>query len=362
MLVNLLRKLVATPSVAPHEQDISSFCAQWLSDHGFAVETVTTIGGRDNLIASKGNGEKAVCFYGHLDTVSLIDEDRWRSNPYELEEKDGRFYGLGISDMKGGIAAFLTACEKVSGYSKIVLTVDEEDISRGAWDVVGRKKDFFSDVPLIVSAEPCFNLPEHILTNGRAGRVVFDVDFLGESAHLINYLEGSDAIRKLAKFMNDFYEDDVFLSSVLRGQIRKIKGGSVGMSVPKLAHAEVEIIYRVGNTVERLGAGLARIAKGGTVSLCERDTPYLKPYIFNAVPYAEIFDEVVGKYLKEEVGFDTRSSVGDDNVFATLDVPVVTWGPKGGNEHSSNEFVEIRSLYRLVEMYDFFLNKFFGNF
>ena len=51
-----------------------------------------------------------------------------------------------------------------------------------------------------------------------------------------------------------------------------------------------------------------------------------------------------------------RKSVGDDNVLAQLNVPVITWGTEGGNEHSGNEFVSVKSLVRLSEMYKDLLN------
>ena len=52
-----------------------------------------------------------------------------------------------------------------------------------------------------------------------------------------------------------------------------------------------------------------------------------------------------------------RSSVGDDNVLATLRIPVITWGPSGGNAHSANEYVSEKSLDTFVNMYSDLLLK-----
>ena len=98
--------LVAAPTVSSidprYDQGnlpVVDLLANWFADLGFAVETMPVNGREDkvNLIASLGMGTGGLVLSGHTDTVPFT-ESAWYQDPFELTEKDGRFYGLGTSD------------------------------------------------------------------------------------------------------------------------------------------------------------------------------------------------------------------------------------------------------------------------
>lgn len=109
----LLSELVATPSVScadPHLDMSDRAAAECLAKHldglGFSCELRPMTGRADkvNLIATLGGGsDEGLVLAGHLDTVPY-DDTGWHSNPFELSERDGRYYGLGTADMKGFLA------------------------------------------------------------------------------------------------------------------------------------------------------------------------------------------------------------------------------------------------------------------
>ena len=95
---------------------------------------------RPNLIATyKGSGGgKTLVLNGHVDTMPSGDLARWKYNPWEMTEEDGKLYGLGTDDMKGGLASAILALQTVieSGYQPrgniiIQSVVDEE--GGGEW-------------------------------------------------------------------------------------------------------------------------------------------------------------------------------------------------------------------------------------
>lgn len=109
-LKEILKKLIAIPSVTGNEHDIAIYIADYLRQCGVdSVELQPVEGNRLNVVAHL-KGEKVgpvVLLTGHMDTVA--PGEGWRTDPFKATERDGRIYGRGAADMKGGIAAILVA-------------------------------------------------------------------------------------------------------------------------------------------------------------------------------------------------------------------------------------------------------------
>ncbi|MEO6827946.1 MAG: M20 family metallopeptidase [Microbacteriaceae bacterium] len=104
---------------------------------GFTVETTEVVPGRQNLVATlEGGMAPGLMFLGHSDVVPA--GDGWRDDPFVPVERDGRLYGRGSTDMKGGLAAIVLAMAAIrdvvgvpAGPVQLVCTVDEEDLGLG---------------------------------------------------------------------------------------------------------------------------------------------------------------------------------------------------------------------------------------
>lgn len=353
-IVKYLSKLVSIESSYPRENEIFLQLRDILNKSQFIVETQIVEGSRYNIFAEKNktDDKNAVLFYGHMDTVPLVNEDEWKTNPLKLSLKSGRLYGLGASDMKGGIAAFLEATKDTAAYCKIFLAVDEENISEGAWKAFAERKQFFEDVELIISAEPSFGLGLNGITVGRTGRCIFEVTFQGKPEHIIKYKQAVDAIEKFSEFAHNLYKnrETLFKSPDTVIQIRKVEGESKGMSVCGSVYAEIEAILGSEDKVQDVLLKLQSLTND-LIRLKKRKTPYLEGYKFNSFPYEKEIATIVKRHTGKKMSLHTRKSVGDDNVLAKLGIPVITWGPVGGNEHAPNEYVELESLRSLSNMY-----------
>lgn len=352
-LLSTLRALVNRSSVYPNEESVTTFLIDFLRRAHFSVRTQLVRPGRKNIFAQKNGGGARVLFYGHQDTVPLSRADEWMTPPFQLTRVGGRLYGLGASDIKGGIAAILSATTETNTPVKLFLAVDEENISEGAWRAVQEKKDFFKDVALIISAEPNFGLGLHGITTGRTGRCVYEVRFQGKPEHITRYKEAVDAIEKLGDFISTLYakRESLFISKNTVAQVRKVEGESVGMTVCGEARAEIEVLLGTEDSVENVRQILQEIANSEVI-LKPRKTPYLEGYQFDRFPYQEVIAKIIEENTGQKMTLHLRKSVGDDNVLATLKIPVITWGPSGGNEHRSNEYVVARSLETLTKMYN----------
>ena len=116
-LLEMMQRLIGAPSISSvspewdrSNAEVIDHLADWCETRGFAVERLPIAGhpGKFNLIASAGRGPDGLIMSGHTDTVPF-DEARWHSDPLQLCERDGRWYGLGTCDMKGFFAVLLDA-------------------------------------------------------------------------------------------------------------------------------------------------------------------------------------------------------------------------------------------------------------
>lgn len=144
--VAMTRRLVAIPSINPElapdgtgEGDVARLCRDWLQEWGFQVSWTEPVPGRPSLVARLGEGRPRTILNGHLDTVGV---EGMVHDPFDPRIEDGLLLGRGSCDMKGGIAAILSAARSLAqrwardprslpGELLVVLTADEEQASLG---------------------------------------------------------------------------------------------------------------------------------------------------------------------------------------------------------------------------------------
>lgn len=188
-LREMLTGLIGAPSVSSvsPEFDMSNRpaaerIAGWLESLGFGVELQEIPGapGKLNVIGTLGQGSGGLVLAGHMDTVPF-DEKGWDSDPFTLTERDGNYYGLGISDMKGfiGLAIEAAARHKAKDFTQpliILATADEESSMSGGRALVaaGRPKARYA-----VIGEPTLLKPVHM----HKGILMEAVKIIGRSGH-----------------------------------------------------------------------------------------------------------------------------------------------------------------------------------
>lgn len=165
-LVTLLQELLETDTQNPPggERKLIQYIIRKLGLQKEQYEILSHDGDHASLIVSvPGRNEDTVLFLGHLDTVPYGNEDRWQYPPIAGTREGNRIYGLGASDMKGGLAVFLTVLqqvlcwEKPPGYSLLfIFTADEESHCTGARAVA--EGSWLKHVKAVFLSEP---------TNGR---------------------------------------------------------------------------------------------------------------------------------------------------------------------------------------------------
>lgn len=367
-LIELTKTLVSIPSVTGQEHQL----AGWMVEHFKAIglsnvqrlpveEAADTVVG---WIDGPADGPTMMLNF-HLDTFAVFEG--WRTDPFTPHLEDGRLYGLGAHDMKGGGACILGAVEaliqagvQLNGRLLVTTTTDEENWSRGAHALI--QSGLLENCQYCLAPEPS---RPGTLTIGQRGRHVFHLTFHGQTVHAayeggINAV--ADAARAVALLSNrdelELGYNQEFDSS---GSLCVIgfQGGGTLILVPELAHVFIDRHILPGQTVEEAADQIraiverANIASSYDLTWDERPTPAPPPFL---VPPDSHFVQTVARHLAAETGqeieFILGRSVADTNHFAIHGgVPTLICGPQGGNTCQANEYVEVASLARVARTY-----------
>ncbi|MDY0095506.1 MAG: M20/M25/M40 family metallo-hydrolase [Candidatus Vecturithrix sp.] len=370
---SLLEQMVSIPSTFPQEAQLAEFLYNELQRAGFSVVKQYAAENRFNVLAEKGAGEKALMFYGHLDTVPLYGE--WDSDPYRLTARDDRLFGLGAADMKGGMFAILEAAKRLElpkgRKIKIALCVDEENESIGAYALSA--DPFLQDVQLIIAAEIGDARPEKegakTISLGRRGRVGITISVPGISAHGAMPEQGINAIEEAVTCMQALEKMSLPFHEKL-GQshqfVQEIFAQSGSLSLPDRCDIMISRLLVPPETPESVlkemqqyldslytaGVMTPRQGRKAEAAFATRDTPYYSPYLSDeTLPQIQRLMQRLRIHFGD-VNIGYGLSVADENIFGGINkIPTVTVGPQGGNEHSANEWVSRSSLEQLVEVY-----------
>ena len=200
----ILKDLVEFNTIKDKEnKEIIKYIEMYLLGLGFKTEYKDKA-----LIMSVGDNPK-IAFLGHTDTVDYVKE-KWSKNPFQLIVEDGNIYGLGVCDMKGGIAAILDAVTQLKKVGKklnlkLYFTYSEEITFAGMYDVLENEKEF---PEIMIFGEPTNN---EILV-GSKGILELELKFIGKGAHSSTPDKGISANMNAVKFINEldvFYNQNV---------------------------------------------------------------------------------------------------------------------------------------------------------
>lgn len=205
-VVSLATRLVRTPTVNPpgDELRLVELLGRELGAAGFRLTTIDHGDGRGSLLATVGedDGRAPLILSGHLDTVP-VGGVPWQDDPFGAVIRDGRLYGRGTTDMKGGVAAMVVAAIRVAtdagaalrGRLVLALSADEEVGTTGARALAAHPG--FPRAGSLIVGEPTGLRPGI----AEKGALWVEVRFAGKAAHGAYAHEGASAIAGLIAAM-----------------------------------------------------------------------------------------------------------------------------------------------------------------
>ena len=362
--LRLLERMIGIDSIVGNEGGLAEYLCGELHAIGLSAELQPVEPGRFNVYARlPGSGpSRRLNFCGHLDTVPVCEG--WEHDPFTPVMRDGRLYGLGAADMKGGIACILTVLKAFvdSGYPfdgelSFSGVVDEEAYSKGARAML---ETDLAGCDAIILAEPYSGDESRPIPLGITGKVLYELTVRGRAAHGFHPREGINAVEEAARI----------IAALDRLRLRehpdfgrgntctlKIEGGYkvYTVVVPDLCRVEINRLLVPGETtasaledMEELVASLELQAQVEVHTKPPRYEPFL---VSREEPIIEVFHHVYREMLGVEPLYAYRQGITDANVFGERNIPCLHLGPEWGNVHQPDEYVSLEWLERLPSMY-----------
>ena len=355
----------------PGELEISRYVTAWLEHRDIETQWLETPPGRSSVVGivrGAGNG-KCLMLNGHLDTVTLTNN---RGGPSRGRIENGKLYGPGAADAKGGVAASLIALahakqDRLNG--DIIFTgvaglgAGTETILKNGWQADGA----------IVSA------PTHAsLGISHKGFAWFDVTIHGRASHGFRFDIGIDAISRAGYFLVelDKYSQRLIKNgskhpSLGPGNVHAsfVWGGHDPSSYPATCAIQLERRTTLGERLDKVKAEIEELlkvaAKGSPGLSYESKTTFSRP-TFEIAPHHP-FVSTVANQIKQAMGKEVKMSAEafwtDAALFAERDIPVVMYGPIGeiASPHApEEEWVDLQSVNAVVEILIGISQKFCG--
>ena len=354
--IELTQELVEIDYQNPthNEKEIAEFIKDFLEDLKLYAEIEEFDKNRSSVVASIGKGE-GLLLNGHIDTVPPVSE--WTKDPFKAKVEGNKIFGLGSSDMKGGVAAILIAVSKLAKEKfkrKLLLTfvADEEVSQRGSEHLIAKRKDLFKDVEYGIVAEPT----ELKIVNAQKGICDFKVYFSGKAAHASIPEKGDNAIYKATAFVEELKNLIKDLSKnknrVLGSptiNVGRIEGGIKFNIVPDNCFVEVDRRLIPGETVESAKEELEKILKklhiDGKVENLGGRLP------LQISEKSKIIQELL-KIKKLKLSY--FSGYTEAELYKTkAGVECIVFGPGTGScIHSGDEYIEIDQLKEATRIYE----------
>ena len=363
--IELAQALISIDSVTPNDKGCQALMTEYLKQSSFKT-TDLKFGEVDNFWAEHGAGSPVFVFAGHTDVVPVGDESKWDLDPFSAQIKDGMLYGRGAADMKGSLAAMLSASERFvkdypdhKGTIGYLITSDEEGPAvDGTVKVCEHLNSIGQNVDYCLVGEPsATNTLGDIIKNGRRGSLNGTLTVIGKQGHIAYpHLANNPihlAIPALGELCSEVWDKGNEYFPATSFQISNIHSGT---GVTNVIPGTIEIVFNFRYSTESTHEGLQKQVCN---ILDKHQLEYKIDWNHSGYPFLTPKGELVGgcvDAIKKVVGVDTELSTSggtSDGRFIApmLDAQVVELGPLNATIHQVNECVSVQDLDDLSDIY-----------
>ena len=378
--LSFTKELIKIPSVTPIDAGAIDLVTKRLKSLGFKC-TILNFKDKNtppikNLYARLGTSSPNFCFAGHTDVVPTGNAKSWDAGPFSGIVKNGKIYGRGASDMKGGIACFIAAVsefikdqKKFKGSISFIITGDEEGVAiNGTKKVVNYLKKKKEKIDFCIVGEPSNrkvlgqmmkigrrgSITTHLTLSGIQGHVAYPHEACNPSTPLIKILDKLKST-KLDNGTNNFQPSNL--------EITKIGTDSHADNViPATSSATFNIRFNNKHNHSSLKKKISTIVQ--TIAKKYKCKPIVKfsetgtAFITKPGETVRMMSQVIKKITNKKPVLSTSGGTSDARFIKDI-APCVEFGLVGNTMHKINECVSVNDLKKLKKIYYKILETYF---
>ena len=371
--VQLAQRLVRCPSVTPIEGGALDLLQDEFTRLGFDCTRLPFGTGEkriDNLFARRGTSGPHFAFAGHTDVVPVGDAAQWQHDPFGGTLVDGKLYGRGAADMKGGIAAFVAAVFALDGADdtgsiSFIITGDEEgDADFGTVKMVEwlQANDQVPDVCLVGEPTNPSRLGD-VIKNGRRGSLSCQLRVDGGPGHVAYpHLPDNPITRLIAMLApvngtaldggNDYFDPST--ANVTSIDTNNDAGNVIPASVSAKFNIRFNTEHKSGDLIGWLEEHFNRVGGEWTATWRASAQPFVTP----VGSFTALMQTAIETVTGQKPALSTSGGTSDAR-FITNICPVAEFGLVGQTMHQVDEHVDAADIDQLAKIYHEMLVRFF---
>ncbi|TVP54105.1 MAG: succinyl-diaminopimelate desuccinylase [Halomonadaceae bacterium] len=368
--LHLARELIRRPSLTPEDAGCQQLLADRLEAMGFANEHLR-FGEVDNLWSRRGKQGPLLVFAGHTDVVPTGPEDQWSSPPFAAEVKNGELFGRGAADMKGSIAAFITASERflarhpdTAGSLALLITSDEEGpAADGTVKVIETLEARDEKIDWCLVGEPSSTRQVgDTLKNGRRGSMSGTLTINGAQGH-VAYPQFADnpvhrAAPMLAELTQTVWDQGNEFFPATSFQVTNVTAGA-GASNVIPGSLEIRFNFRFSTevTADQLQKRVRTIMDNHELDYRLDWHISGHPFLTSAGALVDAAVAAVAAQTGLQAELSTAGGTSDGRFIAPTGAQVVELGPVNATIHKVDERVSVADLDTLSAIYEGMLER-----
>lgn len=363
-ITELAKKLISIPSVSPKDLGCQDIIIKRLCAIGFDIKRVN-VNDTKNFWAFRGTG-KTLTFAGHTDVVPIGQDKDWQTDPFQPVIRSGYLFGRGSADMKGALAAMITAAERFvnkfpnhKGRLSFLITSDEESSAvDGTIKVVEYLMSKRDMIDYCIVGEPSStNIVGDVIKNGRRGSITANITIHGIQGHIAypdladNPIhKGLPVILKILSIKLDSGNNFFLPSSINIANIHA--GNGFNNVIPGSLFVQFNIRFSSEVSEKHIQSQIVNILNSNNIN-------YSIEWLFSGKPFITkkglLIDTVIQSifyFNKKKPILSTSGGTSDGRFIALMGSEVVELGLVNNTIHKVNECVKISDLKLLSCMYE----------
>ncbi len=378
--LQLAKELMRFPSITPRDAGVMRFLEKKLKKMGFKTK-ILNFKEKDftpvkNLYARLGSKGPNFCFAGHLDVVPPGNIKDWTVNPFRPSIKKGHLIGRGANDMKGSVAAFVSAVsiflnnnKSFNGSISLLITGDEEgDAVNGTKKVVDYLKKKKEKINFCLVGEPTNpNKLGEMIKIGRRGSLTGKIEIIGMQGHVAYPHRANNPSTIIVKILNELknikFDKGTKDFQPTNLEITKINiNNNADNIIPRVASATFNVRFNnkhsSSSIKKKINKILSKINKKNKSKFKIDYRVSGEAFLTKQNTTTNMIRNVVKKITKIRPKLSTTGGTSDARFLKNIS-PCLEFGLVGKTMHKIDEAVSLNDLKKLTKIYVNILDNYF---